>query len=97
LGDPVGALGSKPGSSVASYVLSKTITYSSPVIKKVAGTAVLGRALGRFVPWVGWGLTAYDVWDNRVTIGEFFKGMKETNQQNSYKTDGTWSTEWHVR
>jgi hypothetical protein len=94
---PVGVLGSKPGSSIASYTLSKTITYSSPVIKQVTGTAVLGRALGRFVPLAGWALTAYDVWDNRIEIGTFLGGMRNSNQQNSYRKDGTWSTEWHVR
>jgi Protein of unknown function (DUF1557). len=77
---PIGALGSKPGSSVASYTLSKAIpqTFTKTLGKEVGtevatrvGTNVIGRALGRFVPYVGWGLTLYDVYDNRAAIGQF--------------------------
>lgn len=67
---PVGALGSKPGSSIASYTLSKTFpqTFTKVLGKqtgtKIAtslGTNVIGRAAGRFVPYVGWAWTAWDV------------------------------------
>lgn len=38
------------------------------------GTNVIGRALGRLVPYVGWGVTAYDVitlpWGNMVNVME---------------------------
>ena len=77
---PVGALGSRRGSSVASYTLSKALprTFTKTLGKKVGtkvatrlGTNVMGRALGRFVPYAGWGLTLYDVYDNRVAIGQF--------------------------
>jgi hypothetical protein len=77
---PIGALGSKPGSSIASYTLSKAIpqTFTKTLGKEVGtevatrvGTNVIGRALGRFVPYVGWGLTLYDVYDNRAAIGQF--------------------------
>ena len=67
---PVGALGSKPGSSIASYTLSKTFpqTFTKVLGKqtgtKIAtslGTNVIGRAAGRFVPYVGWAWTSWDV------------------------------------
>jgi hypothetical protein len=96
--------GATQGTSIASKTLSKAIpqTFTNTLGKQVGtkvattvGTNVIGRFLGRLVPYVGWGLTAYDVWDNREVIGEFLESMKETNQQNSYKKDGTWSTEWH--
>jgi RHS repeat-associated protein len=77
---PYGYAGSKPGSSIASWTLSKTITYRSPLLKqttrkvaakiigkqaaKKVGTAVVGRALGRLVPYVGWGLLANDIYQN---------------------------------
>jgi RHS repeat-associated protein len=66
---PVGVAGSKEGSSIASWGLSKIITYNSPwlkqttrkIVAKVAGkqiakktgTAVVGRFLGRGVPIIG--------------------------------------------
>lgn len=103
---PVGALGSAPGSSIASKTLSKVIpqtftkTLGREVGTKVAtnvGTNVIGRALGRLVPYVGWGMAIYDALDNRAVIGEFLEEVRTTNEKNSYRTDGTWSTEWHVR
>ncbi len=63
---PIGALGSKPGSSIASYTLSKafpqrfTNVFGKKIgtqIAKKVGTNTIGRALGRFVPYVGWGIT----------------------------------------
>ena len=55
---PVGALGSKPGSSIASFALSKVLPQKLPF--RFMGSTVLGRGLGRFIPIVGWGLTIYD-------------------------------------
>lgn len=77
---PVGALGSKPGSSIASYSLSKvlparfTSIFGKNIGTKVAtqlGTNTLGRALGRGVPYVGWMWTAWDV--GRI-LGENYGG-----------------------
>jgi RHS repeat-associated protein len=114
---PYGIAGSQPGSSIASWGLSKVITYETSAPKqitkkvlskalgkklgkkiayKIIGTTTLGRLIGRLVPWAGWAWTAYDVWDNRETIKEFETGLQETNQKNSYRSDGTWSIEWHV-
>ncbi len=83
---PIGALNSKPGSSIASSVLSKTFpqtftgTFGKPVgtkIVKKVGTNVMGRALGRFVPVAGWGLTAYDFGSFLIDNRESFKqGME---------------------
>jgi hypothetical protein len=81
---PIGALGSKPGSSIASYTLSKAIpqTFTKVLGKKVGrkiatkvGTNVIGRSLGRLVPYVGWALTAKDVWDYRKEIMQGFKAL----------------------
>ncbi|MFC7526264.1 hypothetical protein ACFQRK_20055 [Parapedobacter sp. GCM10030251] len=81
---PVGALGSQPGSSIASYTLSKVFPQNIPALKqaerkvigvvskkaaKKAGTAVLGRFLGRMVPGVGWVITSYDILDNKEAVG----------------------------
>ena len=61
---PIGALGSKPGSSIASYTLSKafpqrfTNVFGKKIGTKIAkkvGTNTIGRAIGRFVPYLGWG------------------------------------------
>ena len=96
---PVGALGSKPGSSIASWTLSKAITYRSPLLKKTTqkvaakvvgkqaakkvGTAVVGRALGRFVPFAGWGLTAFDVYDNWDDLKWIPEAIKEGVESHS--------------
>lgn len=114
---PAGMLGSGPGSSVASWGLSKVLRGSTAplksyarnklakvverkvaqkVVNRVIGATIVGRLLGRAVPLVGWALTAKDAWDYRAEIKSFEKAMIETNQSNSYKSDGTWSTEWHV-
>lgn len=55
---PVGALGSKGGSSIASKYLAKALPQKMGI--RVMGTTVLGRALGRLVPYVGWALTIND-------------------------------------
>lgn len=51
--------GSAAGTSIASKYLSKAFPQMMP--KRVLGTRVFGRALGRAVPYVGWGLLAIDV------------------------------------
>ena len=92
---PIGALGSKPGSSIASYTLSKMIpqtftkTLGKEIGTKVAtsiGTNVMGRALGRLVPYIGWGLTAIDLYNNRTSILEGFQdfgaGAREFSENN---------------
>jgi RHS repeat-associated protein len=83
---PIGALGSKPGSSIASYTLSKVIpvTFTKVVGKKIGtkiatrvGTNVIGRFFGRLVPYVGWALTAKDVWDYRKEIMQGLNALAE--------------------
>jgi hypothetical protein len=103
---PVGALGSSRGSSIASWGLSKIIPYSSTNFKQVTqkaltpvlgkntakkiSTRVMGRFFGRMVPYVGWGLTAKDAWDNRREIGQFIGNAKAINEANKY------NLMWHV-
>ena len=55
---PVGALRSKPGSSIASYLLSKALPQKLPF--RLMGSTVLGRGLGRFIPVAGQSLLIYD-------------------------------------
>ena len=67
---PVGMLGSKRGSSIASYYLSKAFPQkfnqifpqklAIHIVKKT-GTNAIGRFAGRMVPYVGWCITVYDV------------------------------------
>lgn len=70
---PVGALSSRTGSSIASYVLSNTLrinigkTGSSLALALTgARTSNLGRFIGRMFPGVGWGITAIDCMYSRV-------------------------------
>lgn len=65
-------------------------------IAKKVGTAVVGRFLGRLVPYLGWALFAKDLWDYRAEIKEFEHSLQETNKRNDYKAEGTRSNEWHV-
>ncbi len=65
---PIGAFGSKRGSSILSYTLSKVITYNigksgSDFALALTGarTTNLGRLIGRTVPIVGWVMTAIDL------------------------------------
>lgn len=84
--------GATPGTSIASKTLSKALPYTSPVIKKVttnilgkkAGTAVLGRALGRFVPFVGWALTAYDMASSTYEFGQYLNTPEGQEQMQNY-------------
>ncbi len=94
---PVGALGSQKGSSIASKTLAKVIpqTFTKVVGKKIGtkiamkvGTNVIGRFFGRLLPYVGWALTAKDLWDYRKEIGSFIKSMKEENE--AHKDDLLW-------
>ena len=87
---PIGALGSKPGSSIASYTLSKAIPQrftnvfgkkiGTKIVKKV-GTNTIGRAIGRFVPYVGWGMT---IIDTSFNLGKQF-GPSTWFGKNDYK------------
>jgi hypothetical protein len=58
------------------------------VVNRVFGSAVAGRVLGRVVPWVGAGITAYDLYDNREMRGEFITEMQKVNEAN--KNDLLW-------
>jgi hypothetical protein len=86
---PVGFLGSKVGSSVASYTLSKSIplTFTKVVGKKVGtqiakrvGTNVIGRLLGRLVPYVGVALTIKDATDLLGAAYDNFKTLPINEQ-----------------
>lgn len=64
--------GSATGTSIVSKYLSKALphTFTSLFGKEVGiflskriGTNMAGRALGRMVPFLGWGLTVYDAAD----------------------------------
>lgn len=69
--------GAAGGTSIASKYLSKVLPYKMPfriysinVYGKVVGTKTLGRGLGRLVPYVGWGLLAYDVIELLIEVYE---------------------------
>jgi len=99
---PVGALGSKPGSSVASYTLSKAFpqTFTKTLGKKVGtkvatrvGTNVIGRALGRFVPYVGAGLTGWDIgwyFGTNYGISTWFDKPEESRILQEIHENGIW-------
>ncbi|MFM6497159.1 MAG: RHS repeat domain-containing protein, partial [Dolichospermum sp.] len=62
--------GSSPGTSIASAGLSKlfpqrlpTRVWAPTFVNPLARTAVVGRALGRWVPILGWGLLAWDAYN----------------------------------
>jgi hypothetical protein len=57
-------------------------------IAKRVGTAVVGRFLGRLVPWVGWVLTAKDVFDYREEIKSYIEDMQAENEL--HKDDLLW-------
>jgi RHS repeat-associated protein len=80
------------GTSVASTVLREVFPYRSPAIKKVttvvlgraSSTAVLGGALGRAVPVVGWLWTGVDIMVFGLKNGEYtdFKSNTEISNPN---------------
>jgi RHS repeat-associated protein len=98
---PVGALGSKTGSSIASYTLSKAIpaTFTKVVGKKIGtqiakkvGTNVIGRFFGRLVPYVGTALLLKDIKDGLGVAYERFKSLPVNEQShfvNSQMMSGT--------
>lgn len=45
------------------------------------GTNVFGRALGRFVPWVGWDITIHDGWTIREGIWQFTVDFHNSGQE----------------
>ena len=96
---PIGALGSKPGSSIASYSLSKlfpqrfTSVLGKKVGRKVARVAssnTIGRAMGRSVPYLGWGLLGYDIittsWNLGQEYGPFTLYQKYQRKMKIYKS-----------
>lgn len=70
--------GSAPGTSIASKYLSQMFPQKLP--KRIFKTKILGRALGRAVPYVGWMLLAIDGIDIIITeIQEIgYKNRKQT-------------------
>lgn len=92
----VAALGSKKGSSYASAYLSKALPYTHKNIKRATrvfgnkgSTAVLGRALGRATPGIGFILTATDIYIYRKEIWEFTKEFHQSGQD-FYKNNPTY-------
>ena len=57
---PIGALGSKSGSSIASVTL-RNIPGQLPFGIRLFGTRGIGAAAGRLVPYLGWGITVLDL------------------------------------
>jgi hypothetical protein len=51
--------GSSIGTSIASKYLSRALPQKLPF--RVLGTTVVGRAIGRIIPYVGWTLLAIDI------------------------------------
>jgi len=83
---PVGTLGSRPGSSIASWGLSKILTKDMSkkkidFLKNVFGNSVMkgsknkGRIIGRFVPYAGWVLTAVDAISTGYELGREYGPM----------------------
>lgn len=75
---PIGALGSKPGSSLASYMLSKALPQKIPF--RLMGSTVLGRGLGRFVPVVGQSLLIYDAVKSDRMFDPALQGTRDINK-----------------
>ena len=67
--------GSSTGTSIASKYLSKALPQKLPV--RILGTTVLGRAIGRVVPYVGWTLLAIDIVEIIIEYSEY----KNNNQK----------------
>jgi len=69
--------GSAGGTSIASKYLSKLLPQRIPL--KIIGTTVLGRAVGRAVPYVGAGLIIIDIIELLISIvkedSKTFKGF----------------------
>jgi RHS repeat-associated protein len=74
-----------PGSSPATSVASKTLSNLFPqklsrrvwaptFVRPFARSAVLGRVLGRWIPFVGWGLLAYDAVSIGFCVNDCVKG-----------------------
>ena len=64
---PRGMLGSKAGSSIASYILSKALPFKmgrtgANLARTLTGSSTtnLGRFIGRMIPGLGWGITSMD-------------------------------------
>ena len=81
--------GSSPGTSLASTVLNKTIPINSPVrlpspvINKsgmrIVYTKSVGKFLGRWVPFVGWALTIYDIHKTAMEYNK--KGASDSERE----------------
>lgn len=81
--------GSSPGTSLASKVLNKTIPIKSPirlpapVVNKSGARLVytksVGKFLGRWVPWVGWAITIYDI--NKSAMEYTMKGASASEKE----------------
>ncbi len=87
--------GSAAGTSIASKFLSSALPQVMPT--RILGTKVLGRAIGRAVPYVGWALLIIDVVeliieeiteDNRDTPN--FRGFGGGGAYGGGGASGTW-------
>ncbi|MBL7733332.1 MAG: hypothetical protein JNM88_19345, partial [Chitinophagaceae bacterium] len=71
--------GTSPGTSVASTLFDKIkikspVRLPAPVVNKsgarIVFTKSVGRFMGRWVPWVGWGLLGKDLYDFVIELGK---------------------------
>jgi RHS repeat-associated protein len=86
---PFGALGSQPGSSIASVVLDKLIPITSPIRLpapvlaksgvKIAYTKAVGKFLGRWAPWIGIALTIGDI--NQTAVEYTMKNASSDSER----------------
>ncbi|MBF7090346.1 hypothetical protein IUY40_02150 [Flavobacterium sp. ALJ2] len=60
--------GSASGTSIASKYLSKILPQKLSI--RILGTTVVGRAIGRMVPYVGWTLLAIDIIEVLIEYSE---------------------------
>ena len=91
-----------PVSIASHYVLKKADEKVGKRVAKVVGhkaAAAIFKRGGSFlsrrlIPGIGWTLFAKDLYDNRKAIKEFTDGIRESNELNRTRSDGSWNSEW---
>lgn len=53
-------------------------------VARRAGTPIVGRMTGRLIPYVGWALLAWDLWDNGEFINETAQGLREQREEGAH-------------
>lgn len=73
------------------FIQKKLIDNFKTLPFRFLGANTFGGVAGRMLPYAGWSLFVYDLWDKKDEISDFIKTQRQINERHKEDLD------WHVR